>query len=121
MKIIVLGNQAKAMSNFWSVLIRHMRRAGHEVVCCASPGTPTPRRRWQLKAHVRHYLLDRKGLNPLSDLRTTLELFKLFKDEKSQTCSLLLLSSRSFMAAWRRQSRRHTPYLRHHYRPWLRL
>ena len=83
MKIIVLGNQAKAMSNFWSVLIRHMRRAGHEVVCCAPPGDANAEAALTAQgARVRHYSLDRKGLNPLSDLRTTLELFKLFKDEK---------------------------------------
>ena len=83
MKIIVLGNQAKAMSNFWSVLIRHMRRAGHEVVCCAPPGDANAEAALEAQgARVRHYSLDRKGLNPLSDLRTTLELFKLFKDEK---------------------------------------
>ena len=83
MKIIVLGNQAKAMSNFWSVLIRHMRRAGHEVVCCAPPGDANAEAALAAQgARVRHYSLDRKGLNPLSDLRTTFELFKLFKDEK---------------------------------------
>ena len=83
MKIIVLGNQAKAMSNFWSVLIRHMRRAGHEVVCCAPPGDSNAETALAAQgARVRHYSLDRKGLNPLSDLRTTFELFKLFKDEK---------------------------------------
>ena len=83
MKIIVLGNQAKAMSNFWSVLIRHMRRAGHEVVCCAPPGDANAEATLTAQgARMRHYSLDRKGLNPLSDLRTTLELFKLFKDEK---------------------------------------
>lgn len=38
MKIIVLGNQARALSNFWSVLIRRMRQGGHEVLCCAPPG-----------------------------------------------------------------------------------
>ena len=83
MKIIVLGNQAKAMSNFWSVLIRHMRRAGHEVVCCAPPGDANAEAALAAQgARVRNYSLDRKGLNPLSDLRTTLELFKLFRDEK---------------------------------------
>ena len=71
------------MSNFWSVLIRHMRRAGHEVVCCAPPGDANAEVALEAQgARVRHYSLDRKGLNPLSDLRTTLELFKLFRDEK---------------------------------------
>ena len=83
MKIIVLGNQAKAMSNFWSVLIRHMRKAGHEVVCCAPPGDADAEAALAAQgARMRHYSLDRKGLNPLSDLRTTRELFSLFKEEK---------------------------------------
>ena len=56
MKIIVLGNQAKAMSNFWSVLIRHMRRAGHEVVCCAPPG--------DANAEAAHQAYERYGLKP---------------------------------------------------------
>jgi len=71
MKIIVLGNQAKAMSNFWSVLIRHMRRAGHEVICCAPAGDADAEAALAAQgASLRHYALDRKGLNPLSDLRT---------------------------------------------------
>lgn len=83
MKIIVLGNQTKAMSNFWSVLIRHMRKAGHEVVCCAPPGDAEAEASLAAQgARLRHYSLDRKGLNPLSDLRTTRELFSLFRDEK---------------------------------------
>ena len=83
MKIIVLGNQAKAMSNFWSVLIRHMRKAGHEVVCCAPPGDADAEAVLAAQgARMRHYALDRKGLNPMSDLRTTRELFRLFKEEK---------------------------------------
>ncbi len=83
MKIIVLGNQAKAMSNFWSVLIRHMRKAGHEVVCCAPPGDADAEAALAAQgARMCHYALDRKGLNPMSDLRTTRELFSLFKDEK---------------------------------------
>ena len=83
MKIIVLGNQAKAMSNFWSVLIRHMRRAGHEVVCCAPAGDADAEAALAAQgARLRHYALDRKGLNPLSDLRTARELFCLFRQEK---------------------------------------
>ena len=60
MKIIVLGNQAKAMSNFWSVLIRHMRSAGHEVVCCAPPGDANAEATLTAQgARMRHYSLDR--------------------------------------------------------------
>ena len=83
MKIIVLGNQARSMSNFWSVLIRHMHRAGHEVVCCAPPGDPGSEAALAAQgARMLHYPLDRKGLNPLRDLRTAGALLRLFKDEK---------------------------------------
>ncbi len=83
MKIIVLGNQARSMSNFWSVLIRRMHRAGHEVVCCAPPGDPGSEAALAAQgARLLHYPLDRKGLNPLRDLRTTGALLRLFKAEK---------------------------------------
>lgn len=83
MKIIVLGNQARSMSNFWSVLIRRMRHAGHEVVCCTPPGDPDSEAALAAQgARLLHYPLDRKGLNPLRDLRTTGALLRLFKDEK---------------------------------------
>ena len=59
MKIIVLGNQTKAMSNFWSVLIRHMRKAGHEVVCCAPPGDADAEAALAAQgARLRHYSVD---------------------------------------------------------------
>ncbi len=83
MKIIVLGNQARSMSNFWSVLVRHMFRAGHEVICCTPPGDSGAEAILAAQgARVLHYPLDRKGLNPLHDLRTTGALLRLFKEEK---------------------------------------
>ena len=83
MKIVVLGNQAKSMRNFWSVLIAHMRRAGHEVLCCVPPGDAASEAALTaLGAQVRTYPLDRKGLNPLSDIRTLGALVRLFKEEK---------------------------------------
>lgn len=83
MKIIVLGNQARSMSNFWSVLVRHMFRAGHEVICCTPPGDPGAEAILATQgARLLHYPLDRKGLNPLHDLRTTGALMRLFKEEK---------------------------------------
>ena len=71
------------MSNFWSVLIRRMRHAGHDVVCCTPPGDPDSEAALAAQgARLLHYPLDRKGLNPLRDLRTTGALLRLFKDEK---------------------------------------
>lgn len=86
MKILVLGNQARALVNFWSVLMEHMRGAGHEVLCCV----PHPRaedRQWEdiLRARglrVLSYPLDRKGLNPLHDTATSAALFRIFQQEK---------------------------------------
>lgn len=83
MKIIVLGNQARALSNFWSVLIRHMRRGGHETLCCVPAGDPEADAALRaLDAAVRHYQLDRKGLNPLHDARTFAQLRRIFAEEK---------------------------------------
>lgn len=86
MKIFVLGNQARALVNFWSVLMECMRAAGLEVVCCV----PDPRsedRQWEdvLRGRglrVLSYPLDRKGLNPLHDAATAAALFRLFRHEK---------------------------------------
>lgn len=62
MKIIVLGNQARALANFWSVLIRRMLRGGHEIICCAPPGDAEADAALEaLGASVLHYELDRNG------------------------------------------------------------
>lgn len=83
MKIIVLGNQARALANFWSVLIRRMLRGGHEIICCAPPGDAEADAALEaLGASVLHYELDRKGLNPLRDVHTFATLKLLFKREK---------------------------------------
>ena len=79
MKIIVLGNQARALSNFWSVLIRRMRQGGHGALCCVPPGDPEADAALEaLGAAVIHYELDRKGLNPLHDARTFAQLRQIF-------------------------------------------
>jgi len=83
MKVAVLGNQARAMVNFWSVFIRALVAAGHEVVCI----TPDEDAAWQarlrgLGARLAHYPLDRKGLNPLRDVGSLLALRRLFRRER---------------------------------------
>ncbi|MBQ3058851.1 MAG: glycosyltransferase family 1 protein, partial [Desulfovibrio sp.] len=66
MKILVLGNQGRAVSIFWSVLMRQMLAAGHSVVCCIPPGDSEADAALNaLGVRVRHYPLDRKGLHPL--------------------------------------------------------
>ena len=86
MKLLLLGNQARAMANFWSVLIRRAVAAGHEVVCAVPHALPSDDPVWEAKlaslgVRLAHYPLDRKGLNPLRDLRTVLALRTLLKAE----------------------------------------
>ncbi len=101
MKIALLGNQARAMSNFWTVLLRRLTAAGHEVICLVPrppvqagtaglTGKTTGEAEdpaWEealtgLGARIVHYSLDRKGLNPIRDLRTLLDLRAIFKQER---------------------------------------
>ncbi|WP_300707957.1 glycosyltransferase family 4 protein [uncultured Desulfovibrio sp.] len=97
MKIIVLGNQAKSVANFWSVLMRRMRGAGHEVICMVPAGdVATEGRLAALGAapadapgfpqapalRIINYPLDRKGFNPLWDAATFASLCKTFLLEK---------------------------------------
>lgn len=94
MKICILGNQARAMSNFWTVLIRGLTGAGHETVCllpCGPDGpnaVPGPDEAvWEEKllalgVRIVRYPLDRKGLNPLRDVKTLLALQTILKKEK---------------------------------------
>lgn len=75
MKIAVLGNQARAVSNFWTVLLRRLVAAGHEPLCLVPEPSPDDDPAWEealrgLGARLVHYPFDRKGLNPLRDLRT---------------------------------------------------
>ena len=86
MKILVLGNQARALVNFWSVLMEHMCGAGHEVVCCVPDAQPADAQ-WEDALRARgfrlaHYPLDRKGLNPLRDAATAAALFRIFRSER---------------------------------------
>ena len=83
MKIVILSNQARSMSNFWSVLIRRMREAGHTVICAAPPGDGAAEAALTaLGAEVVNYPLDRKGLNPLRDGESFLVLLRLFRAER---------------------------------------
>jgi glycosyltransferase involved in cell wall biosynthesis len=78
MKVAILGNQARAMGNFWTPLIRLLRDRGHEAICClplpAPDDLPWEGALADLGARLIHYPLDRKGLNPFRDLKTLLGL-----------------------------------------------
>ncbi len=87
MKLLLLGNQARAMSNFWSVLIARAVADGHEVVCAVPPLQPSDAPVWEaaltgLGARLVHYPLDRKGLNPFHDINTILALRRLIQAER---------------------------------------
>ncbi|MDO5484046.1 MAG: glycosyltransferase family 4 protein [Desulfovibrionaceae bacterium] len=83
MKIVVLGNQARTVSIFWSMLMRRMRAGGHEVVCCVPPGDSDSDAALRgLGVRLIHYPLDRKGLNPLRDAATLRALNRIFRAEK---------------------------------------
>lgn len=83
MKIFILSNQARSMANFWSVLIRRMRAAGHTVLCCAPPGDAAAEAALRaLGAEFAAYPLDRKGLNPLRDAESFFALLRLFRAER---------------------------------------
>ena len=94
MKILILGNQARSTSNFWTVLMRRMRAAGHEVLCAVPAGDDAaeaairaigeedPAFRKGPAVRLCHYPLDRKGLNPLRDMATMHALYRLFKQGK---------------------------------------
>ncbi len=83
MKILILSNQSRSMANFWSVLIRHMRAAGHEVTCCAPPGDAAAEAALHaLGAAFLPYPLDRKGLDPLRDAGSFWALVRLFRVQR---------------------------------------
>lgn len=86
MKVAILGNQARAMVNFWSVLIGRLKAAGHEVLCIIPGGdSEGDAALASLGAAVRHYPLDRKGLNPVRDMSTFLALYRIFRAERPDT------------------------------------
>ena len=111
MNIVILGNQARAVSNFWVPLIKELVGRGHRVTVCvphteegeaaageAAAGesatgekdeccpvfAPDVHEEALSRAGVRlaHFRLDRKGLNPVRDLATLVDLYRFFATEK---------------------------------------
>jgi glycosyltransferase involved in cell wall biosynthesis len=83
MHIVLLGNTARGAVNFWSVLLAAMRGAGHRVSVFAPAGDEAADVAVRAAgAALRHYPLDRKGLNPLRDLGTLAALYRLFRRER---------------------------------------
>ncbi|MCR5814276.1 MAG: glycosyltransferase family 4 protein [Desulfovibrio sp.] len=91
MKVLVLGNQARAVRNFWTVLMRQMRAAGHEVVVCVpADGEASDLDALAENGVVRTYYLARKGLNPFQDIKTFLQLLRILREED---CEVLFTST----------------------------
>ncbi len=83
MRICVLGNQARATFLFWRVLMLAAKARGHSVLCLVPDGDPESNQRIRdLGVDLRHYRLDRKGLNPAKDIQTFWELRKIFAKER---------------------------------------
>lgn len=75
MKIAFIGNQLRAMANFWPPLLERMMECGHRPVLLAPPGRgkahlAASARFRRMGLEIREYPLSRKGLNPLEDVRT---------------------------------------------------
>lgn len=83
MKVLMLSNQTRSMAIFWRVLINTMQKAGMEVICCIPPGDSASEAALsKIGARIINYELDRKGLNPIKDLRTFTCLKNIFKQQK---------------------------------------
>ncbi|MBQ9537568.1 MAG: glycosyltransferase family 4 protein [Desulfovibrionaceae bacterium] len=83
MKVLVIGNQAQAMANFWTVLMRHLRQANHQVLCCIPKGScEIEQRLLSVCDGLRTFYINRKSFNPLDDIRTYLDLRRIFKTEQ---------------------------------------
>lgn len=81
MKIALLGGYAPSLINFRGPLVRAMLERGHEVVAMAPPYSPSPGPQLEaMGASYREIPLNRRGLNPLSDLGSLLALKRVFRD-----------------------------------------
>lgn len=80
---MLLSNQSRSMSIFWAALIRKMQQNAMDVSVCVPPGdTASEHTLASYGCRIVNYDLDRKGLNPLSDLASFSALKTIFKREK---------------------------------------
>ena len=81
MRVVIMGSQARSMANFWPTLIKMMADAGHQVVCFV-PATKEDADQRAIErmqawgASVTPVPMDRRGLNPLKDLRSLYLIWK---------------------------------------------
>ena len=83
MHVVLLGNTSRGVVNFWSVLVASLRAAGCRVTVFAPEGDADADAAIRaMGAALRHYPLDRKGLNPVRDMGSLAALYRLFRHEK---------------------------------------
>ncbi|MDR0239760.1 MAG: glycosyltransferase, partial [Deltaproteobacteria bacterium] len=83
MHIVLLGNAARGLVNFWSVLLESLHVAGCRVTVFVPEGDANADDAIRdMGATLHHYPLDRKGLNPVRDMVTLTALYRLFRREK---------------------------------------
>ncbi len=85
-KVVIIAHQARAVYTCWSVLIQHMQKAGYEVVCCVSKQEHSSHIQSlkDLNVRVINYSLERKGINPLHDIKSLLQLYNILRHERPQ-------------------------------------
>lgn len=83
MKVMILSNQSRSMLNFWSVLVKRLRKSGCEI-CAAAPKGDEESAKLLAEKGVRlfEYPLSRKGLNPLDDIRTFFALKRILRETR---------------------------------------
>ncbi len=85
MKILFIANQARSTYIFWSVLMQNIQQLGHNVVCCV-PAENDQQYINELRAQgvrVIMYPLQRKGINPLYDIKSFIALYNIARTEKA--------------------------------------
>lgn len=85
MNVVIVNNQCRTLVNFWTVLLRLLRAAGHGVICVVPEGDAASEAvLMNMGVGIRHYPLDRKGLNPVRDFGTMLALYRVLGDLRRQ-------------------------------------
>ena len=83
MKVLILSSRASSLVQFRLDMIREILAQGHQVIAAAPGGEEE----WSCKitdvgAEYRTISVERTGLNPITDIKTLLSIYKLIKNEK---------------------------------------
>jgi glycosyltransferase involved in cell wall biosynthesis len=82
-KVVVVASLARSLLNFRGPLLASLRSAGHEVVACASGADAATVDSLEALGVMYHELrLERRGSDPLGDIRYWLALRRLFRAER---------------------------------------